>query len=124
MLVVSSETIYKYSLLSTEPKPMTYVRDGSLLWEIDTGKKFEWRGDDWYPEKTVVSINDESVITYEDDTYLYVCKSIPGSQLTDPVWQIKRINMTSVAVQWADGNTNYDNVATDLGVVAALIYSF
>ena len=103
---------------------MTYVRDGSLLWEIDTGKKFEWRGDDWYPEKTVVSINDESVITYEDDTYLYVCKSIPGSQLTDPVWQIKRINMTSVAVQWADGNTNYDNVATDLGVVAALIYSF
>lgn len=132
MVVVSTETIYRYSGLSTDTKPTVNIRDGSHFWETDTDKRYEWRENDWYPIRTLVSIADDngnaviddvSLKLYQDGTYIYVCTASPGSTLTDPVWQIKRLNTTDIAIEWADGDKNYDNVATSLAVVAALTYS-
>lgn len=48
--------------------------------------------------------------------YVYVCIASPGTAQADPYWQCKRID-TSVAgttvITWADGNTEFDNTATD-----------
>jgi len=71
-----------------------------------------------------VSENNKALVVYESGDVLYVCKAVMGSTLGDSVWQIKKVDTTiGVIVQWCDGNANYDNVATNLGVVAALSYS-
>jgi len=63
-------------------------------------------------------------VIYEDGDVLYVCKATPGSALSDPVWQIIKLDMTTGLIgKYADGNANFDNVATDLATVAALSYS-
>ena len=61
---------------------------------------------------------------YEDGEVLYICKADVGSDLSDPVWQIQRFDSGSVPMQtlWCDGNSNYDNTATNLGVVQGHSY--
>ena len=45
--------------------------------------------------------------------YTYVCKAAPGTALSAPLWQVKRIDSTTGARGlWADGDANFDNVAT------------
>jgi hypothetical protein len=55
-----------------------------------------------------------STITLLDDlgTTQYVGKAAPRSSTAAPVWQIQRLQTTGtiLAVQFADGNTNFDNV--------------
>lgn len=50
-------------------------------------------------------------------SYTYVMKAPIGSVLTDAVWQMKRIydNGTSIQIMWADGDSNFDNIANDYG---------
>lgn len=51
----------------------------------------------------------------------YIAKSAPGSLEADAVWQCKKIDETTgTVVTWADGDSNYNNVASDL---TALTYS-
>lgn len=47
------------------------------------------------------------------DGNIYVCKGQVGSATSAAVWQIKRINTAGTITQttWADGNTNFDNIA-------------
>ena len=59
---------------------------------------------------------------YTDVTYTYLCKADPGTLLTAASWQISRWNSTGSSTH-ADGNSDFDNLATDLGVVQALTYS-
>lgn len=51
----------------------------------------------------------------------YIAKAAPGTLEATDRWQCKKIDETSgTVVTWADGDSNYDNVATDL---TALTYS-
>lgn len=57
----------------------------------------------------------------ESGLVTYVAEATPGSSQSSAVWRVQKIDETTGAViTWADGNTNFDNVATDL---TALTYS-
>lgn len=60
---------------------------------------------------------------YTDGTYEYYGKALPGTALTAASWQVKRLNLSTSQVQFADGDSNPDNVFTSLAIVAALSYS-
>jgi len=60
---------------------------------------------------------------FSDATYDYYGTALAGSLLTDPVWQIERIERSSGNTDHPDGDTNFDNVFTDLTTVAGLVYS-
>lgn len=54
-------------------------------------------------------------------TTTYVAVAPTGSAQSSAVWQAKKIDESSgTVITWADGNANFDNVATDL---TALSYS-
>jgi hypothetical protein len=53
----------------------------------------------------------------------YIGIAVPGSTQSDPVWQVKKVDETNpdeVVVTWCDGNSNFDNVATDLTALTYL----
>jgi len=60
-------------------------------------------------------------ITEVGDT-VYIAKAPIGTAQATAGWQVKRIDTigANTTFTWADGNADYDNVATDL---TALIYS-
>lgn len=67
--------------------------------------------------------NPKITVLYDDGSVLYVCSANPCSAVTDPVWQVKKVDATAgLTVTWADGNTNYDNLATDLETVQGFTY--
>jgi len=49
-------------------------------------------------------------------TKTYFAEADPGSQLSAAVWRARCItdNTSTINVRWADGNGNFDNVATNL----------
>lgn len=54
-------------------------------------------------------------------TNTYVAYATPGSSQASAVWRAKKVDESSgTVITWADGNTSFDNVATDL---TALTYS-
>lgn len=72
-----------------------------------------------------VSIDESNDITvlYEDGAILYVCSAAPCTALDSPKWRVKKVDATTgVIVTWADGNANYDNLATDLTTVQGFTY--
>lgn len=59
-------------------------------------------------------------ITESGDT-TYIALAIPGASQASAVWQVMRIDESDgMVLTWADGNSGFDNVATDL---TALSYS-
>lgn len=63
-------------------------------------------------------------IVYEEGSVMYVCKAPVGSSARSAVWQVQKVDSTSgVIITWADGDDDFDNVATDLNTVKALSYS-
>jgi len=59
-------------------------------------------------------------ITYVG-TVTYVAKAAINSTQNSAVWQVLKMDETTgLVITWADGNANFDNVATDL---TALSYS-
>ena len=57
----------------------------------------------------------------ESGVYTYVGEAIIGSDESDPVWKVKRIDEASgVIILWADGNENFDNVWSNY---ASLVYN-
>lgn len=72
----------------------------------------------------LIDEDNKAVVLYEASPGLFVCRASIGSALSDAVWQIMRVDTTSgIVVTWADGNSNYDNVATDSATVQGLSYS-
>ena len=46
---------------------------------------------------------------------LFVAEAEIGSSQLSAVWRVKKIDTTTgILVTWADGNANFDNIATDL----------
>ncbi len=63
-----------------------------------------------------------------DGTITYICECIAGqgTVLADALWRVKKIDETdpnAVQIMWADGNNNFDNVATAAGL-STLTYSY
>jgi len=54
----------------------------------------------------------------QDSTYLYFAEAAVGSVLSDPVWRAFRFHKANLRKEWADGNSNFDNIATDLPALA------
>ena len=56
------------------------------------------------------------------DGNVFVCKAAIGSSILSAVWQASKINTTGTitTITWADGNTNFDNIAND---AATLTYT-
>lgn len=58
---------------------------------------------------------------YSNATYTFMCLAVPGSTLSDSVWQVTRIDSDG-SVEHADSDEMFNNVATSLAVVNALTY--
>lgn len=68
------------------------------------------------PAPRAVQIDDVTVTNT-----VFIGKAPIGSLPSAPVWQIAKLDVTSVWIKtWADGNSNYDNVFDDR---ASLSYS-
>jgi len=75
-------------------------------------------------EKAAEDPSNLSLMIYDDGTYQYFCEAIPGTLLTDSDWRIMRMKKDATSqITWCNGNTNFDNVATDGATVFALNYS-
>lgn len=45
----------------------------------------------------------------------YIAIAAPGTDQSEAKWQAKKIDETTgTVITWADGNANFDNIATDL----------
>ena len=64
----------------------------------------------------------DTMVIYDDGTYRYMCFAKPGTAVNLARWKVMR-TQTDVSVLWADGNTYYDNLATNLATVQGLSYS-
>lgn len=61
---------------------------------------------------------------YEDATHKYFGETNQiGSQLNEPVFRVSRLTKATGRHVYADGDTEFDNVYTDLNTVAALTYT-
>jgi hypothetical protein len=61
------------------------------------------------------------------DKVVYYAMALPGSSYSDAVWQVKRVDATdpnNAYTTWADGNINFDNVATDLSALNFRRYKY
>ena len=48
----------------------------------------------------------------------YIASAPPGSDEDSPVWQARKVDTTTnVIISWADGDDEFDNVATDLALL-------
>ncbi len=76
------------------------------------------------PDKVSISRNtDTATKIIEASGYTYVGKADPGSAAGSAVWQCMRIDETSAGsntITWADGNTEFDNVLSN---ITSLSYS-
>ena len=53
------------------------------------------------------------VDTTSDVGYYYFCKAVPGALQADPVWQIMRYTIATGEFLFADGDSNFDNIAAN-----------
>lgn len=66
------------------------------------------------PFKFTDSVNYAMKMT-EVGTDLYIAYAVPGTAQSDAKWKVMKLDSSSgFVIEWADGNTNFDNVATDL----------
>lgn len=67
-------------------------------------------------------------LIYDQDadppTVAYLCEAAPGTASSAAAWRIQKLTFGTdgdVSIKWADGNTNFDNVADNR---ASLTYTF
>lgn len=59
---------------------------------------------------------------YTDASFNYYGEAVPGTALTAAAWRVSRETKADSRIQWADGNGSFDNVFTNLAIVAALTF--
>ena len=57
---------------------------------------------------------DYAIEIQTDATYTYIAYAAPASALSSAVWKAKKVTTATGVTKWADGNANFDNVATTL----------
>ena len=68
-----------------------------------------------------LNANNMSLKITEGSSVTYIAKAAPGTAQSEAKWQAMKMDETSgLVITWADGNSDFDNVATDL---TALSYS-
>jgi hypothetical protein len=79
-------------------------------------------GDDLgIPGKKIIPVDYYAVKVTVSGTITYVALALPGTAQSTAKWQVKKVDETTgTIITWADGNADFDNVATDL---TALTYS-
>ena len=60
---------------------------------------------------------------YTDGVYKYFGEAQPGSDITAAVWRVSRLTITGKRIEWADGDSDFDNTFDDLATVEAFNYS-
>lgn len=85
---------------------------------------YVWNGSAWERMTQPSGSSSQAYITqfYNDDTYEYICKATPGTSLSSSNWQVFRLDSIGNK-RYADGNANFDNVATDLTTVQGYSYT-
>ena len=63
----------------------------------------------------------EIIDTTTSATYSYHCEAQPGTLTSAALWRISRLTVATGILQWADGNSNFDNVAD--GRATTQVYS-
>lgn len=95
-----------------------------LNWSFDEDYKTLIAGIVGFDGSSLQRLNADALATkietVGDITYIGIAK--PGTAQATALWQCKKITTSSgtTTITWADGNSNFDNVATDL---TALTYS-
>lgn len=97
-----------------------------VLTGTGAGNKYEYRGATagWVQTHdasgaALVSDGALAVKITQSGGYTYIGEAVPGTAQATAAWRCQRIDSTGTTI-WADGNGNFDNVATDL---TALSYS-
>lgn len=49
-----------------------------------------------------------------DATYTYIAEAIPGTLSNSASWRAKKVVTATGVTTWANGDSNFDNIATDL----------
>lgn len=71
---------------------------------VSTGQPFKFGDKVPYSKKITIS-----------GTNTYIARANVGIDQSSASWQCKKIDTSSgVVITWADGNSNFDNIATDL----------
>ena len=80
--------------------------------------QLEWTGTGWVRKNS--GLMAKKITTSGDNTY--VACAVMGSAQASAVWQVKKISVSGsdTVITWADGDSNFDNVATDLTVLTYL----
>lgn len=62
-----------------------------------------------------VGVGLQTKIDLSPATAVYIGKAQVGEEVTATAWQLKKITLlaTSVDIQWADGDSDFDNVYAD-----------
>lgn len=92
-----------------------------------------WSFDDTYKQNTVgilgfdgqslqrLNSSNMALKVTVDGTNTFLALAAPGTSQSSALWQCRKIDTsTGVVITWADGNSNFDNVSSDL---AALTYT-
>ena len=76
-------------------------------------RRIEDRGDGSFAEvvATDAIAYAEIIDTTTSATYSYHCEAQPGTATAAASWRISRLTVATGVVQWADGNSNFDNIA-------------
>lgn len=60
---------------------------------------------------------------YNNGTHKFFGEAQPGTALATAAWRVSRMDISTKQVDWADGDSLFDNVFTSVGVVELLVYS-
>ena len=88
---------------------------------VVTGKNLNNKVEEVLVEGGALSIGDRpfAVVVTISGSYTYIAEAVPGTATSSALWRAQRVDGDGNTV-WADGDANFDNVATDL---TALSYS-
>lgn len=54
-----------------------------------------------------------SIVDYSSTPgYVYICEALPGTVAGVAGWRISKMDLSTGSVQWADGDGNFDNIAS------------
>lgn len=108
--------------MSRQGKPRTAISEQELL-----NSSFDWDFETLVIQAMMYDglslVRETSTNTAKKITVVgnvtYIAFAPPGSAQSSAVWQCQKIDETTgTVVTWADGNANFDNVATDLTVLS------
>ena len=114
-------TIYNQALHPDDPQALEKMTYTNITTKFGTSNAEElvdyWMEHDFFlGDDKVTSVPFAIKITSISKNEEYIGKAVPGSVESAAVWQCQKIEKIGLdeTITWADGDDNFDNVATDL----------